>query len=84
MLVVQRYTSKPRFTLYKYRSGIHFWLYRYTSLPYVNQASIHLKFAIGFEIARKSGRFQNRKRKKGKKRRCGIISDTNYTNVDSV
>ena len=33
---VQRYTGKKRFTLNKYPIVIHFWLYRYTSLPYVS------------------------------------------------
>ena len=63
---VQRYTGKPWFTLFKYRIAIHFWLYWYTSLPYVSSSQYPSQICkkisiIGFEIARNSGRFQNQK-----------------------
>ena len=80
---IYRYTCKPRFTLNKYRIAIHLWLYRYTSQPYVSSSQFSSKICkklsiIGFEIARNSGHFQNRKQlKKRKKTRCGIIPDTN-------
>ena len=62
---IYRYTGKPRFTLNKYRIAIHFWPYRYRSLPYVSSSQFSSKICkkisiIGFEIAQKSGRFQNR------------------------
>ena len=46
---------------------MHFWLHRYKSLPYVSSSQFSSKIwkkisIIGFEIAQKSGRFQNRKR----------------------
>ena len=54
---VQRYTDKPRFTLNKYRIAIHFWL----KPVFIKQ--IARKYPLlAFEIARKSGRFQNWKR----------------------
>ena len=62
-LGVQQYTRKPRFTLNKYCISIHFWLYKYTSLPYVSSSQFSSKICkkisiiafIGFEIARKIG-----------------------------
>ena len=67
LLGVQQYTSKPWFTLNKYHIAIHFWLYRYTSLPYVSLSQFSSKICkklsiTGFEIARKLDRFQNWKR----------------------
>ena len=64
-----RYTGKPWFTLNKYHIAIHFWLYRYRSLFYVSSSQFSSKICkkisiIGFEIAQKSGCFQNRKRLK--------------------
>ena len=43
VLGVQRYTGKPRFTLNKYPIAIHFWPYRYRSLPYVSSSQFSSK-----------------------------------------
>ena len=53
------------------------------------QASFHLKFArkytlFALKLLENRVVFKTRSGKKRKKRRCGIIPDTNYTNVDYV
>ena len=71
---VYRYTGILQFTLNKYCIAIHFWLYRYTSLPYVTSSQFLSKFCkkisiIGFEISRNLGRFHKPEavKRRGKK-----------------
>ena len=71
---IYRYTGKPRFTLNKYRIAIHFWPYRYRSLPYVSSSQFSHKIwkkisIIGFEIAPKIGLFSEPEALKIKEKR---------------
>ena len=90
LIRVQLYIGKPWFTLNKYRISIHFWLYRYKSLPYVSSSQFSSKIArkyplLALKLPKNRVVFKTRSfKKKGKKRRCGIIPDMNYTNLDCV
>ena len=67
------YTGKPQFTLNKYRMAIHFWLYRYTSLPCVTSSQLSSESCkklsiISFEIAQIQVIFKTGRGKKRGKR----------------
>ena len=68
--------------------AIHFWPYGYRSLPYVSSSHTfpmcHQARLLALILPKNRVVFKTRSGKNRKKRRCGIIPDTNYTNIACV